>query len=158
MRPILTGNPKRRHLTDKYHSITTKNYKLNALFEEFQNLPIIRYRNVAAASIRVFLDLAIDDYINANELASDISKREGKGYHEITLSKRINFLQSEFIDDRDANKVIGELLNKSNDHSLNTLNEYVHGSKVHKVEPQFLNRFWNMLTPLFGVLINLKEI
>lgn len=157
-KPILKGNPKRRQITDRYHEISTKSYKLKALFNELQKLPIYTYPNVAASSIRIFLDLAVDDYIGANDLKSEINKREQKGYHEVTLSQKIVFLRGEFIDDRDANKVIGELLNISNDHSLNTLNEYVHGSKVHKVDPQFLNRFWDMLTPLFAVLINLKEI
>ena len=154
----LKGNPKRRQLTDKYHKITPKNYKLNALFEELQTLPVFKYPNLAAASIRIFLDLAVDEYINSSELKAEMSSRERKGYHEITLNQKLAILRGEFIDDRDANKVIDQLLHNSNDHSLNTLNEYIHGSKVHKVEPQFLNRFWDMLSPLLGVLISLKEI
>lgn len=155
--PVLKGNPKRRQLTDKFHEVTTKSYKLKALFKELQKLPTYNYPNVAAASIRILLDLAVDDFISSNELKSEMSTRFKKGYHEITLSQKLATLRGEFIDDREANKVIDQLLNVSNDHSLNTLNEYIHGSKVHKVEPQFLNRFWDMLSPLFGVLINLKE-
>lgn len=154
----LKGNPKRRQLTDKYHEITSKNYKVRALFKELQNLPIYTYPNVAAASIRIFLELSVDEYICSNELKSVMARREQRGYHEITLSQKLTFLRKEFINDRDANKVIEQLLNHSNEHSLNTLNEYVHGDKVHKVEPQFLNRFWDMLSPLFAVLINMKEI
>ncbi|WP_206667049.1 hypothetical protein, partial [Aeromonas dhakensis] len=81
-----------------------------------------------------------------------------KGYHDITLSQKLSFLLKEYIVDRDAKKVIEQLLHPSNDHSLNTLNEYVHGNKVHKVEPQFLNRFWDMLFPLFAVLISMQEV
>lgn len=154
----LKGNPKRRQFTDKYHGITCKNYKVKALFNELQKLPIYNYPNVAAASIRIFLELAVDEYINSSDLKSEMTRREKKGYHEITLSQKVTFLRKEFIDDRDANKVIDQLLNNSNDHSLNTLNEYVHGDKVHKVDPQFLNRFWDMLSPLFAFLINMKEI
>lgn len=156
---ILKGDPKRRQLTDNYHEITTKSYKLNALFKELQKLPIYTYPNVAAASIRILLDLAVDDFIvSSNGLKSEMAKRMKKGYHEITISQKLTTLRGEFIDDREVNKVIDQLLHASNDHSLNTLNEYIHGSKVHKVDPQFLNRFWDMLSPLFGILINLKEI
>ncbi|WP_027670529.1 ParB/Srx family N-terminal domain-containing protein [Rheinheimera baltica] len=154
----LKGNPKRRQLTDKYHRITHSNYKIKALFEELQGLPVYKYPNVSAASIRIFLELAVDEYINSSELKVEMARREKKGYHEITLSQKLTILRGEFIDDRDANKVIDQLLHNSNDHSLNTLNEYIHGNKVHKVEPQFLNRFWDMLSPLLSILINLKEI
>ncbi|OHU91849.1 MULTISPECIES: ParB/RepB/Spo0J family partition protein [Pseudoalteromonas] len=152
------GNPKRRQLTDKYHAITAKSYKINALFDELQKLPVFRYQNVSAASIRIFLELAVDEYIESSELVPEITRRLNKGFHEVSLSQKLSTLHGEFIDDRDANKVIKQLLTFNNDHSLNTLNEYVHGKKLHKVEAQFLNRFWDMLSPLFGVLIGLKEV
>ncbi|MBL4799644.1 MAG: ParB N-terminal domain-containing protein [Oleispira sp.] len=154
----LKGNPKRRQLTDKYHTINSSNYKINALFKELQELPTYKYPHVSAASIRIFLDLATDEYVIKSISKEGMAKRERKGYHEITLRQKLAILRSEFIDNRDANKVIDQLLHNSNDHSLNTLNEYIHGDKAHKVEPQFLNRFWDMLSPLFSILIHLKEI
>ena len=157
-RLILKGNPSRRQFTDKYHEITSNSYKVNALFKELQKLPVYNYPNVAAASIRIFLELAVDEFIATSDLKSDVSRREQKPYNEITLSQKLKVLRGEFIVDREANKVIDQLLHNSNDHSVNTLNEYIHGSKVHKVEPQFLNRFWDMLSPLFAVLISLKEV
>lgn len=154
----LKGNPKRRNLTDSYYEITCNSYKLKALFKELQKLPISRYQNVAAASIRIFLDLSVEEYITSNELKREVEKRGRKGYHELTLTQKLTILLNEFIDSRDANKVIEKLLNNSNDHSLNTLNEYIHGDKVHKVEPQFLNRFWDMLFPLFATLIDMRTV
>lgn len=153
----LKGNPNRRQLTDAYHEITTTNYKLRALFKELQKLPIRNYSNVAATSIRIFLELSVDEYILSNDLKSEVAKREKKAYHEIKLKNKITILQNEFITDREANKVIDQLLNNSNDFSLNTLNEYIHGNKVYKVEPQFLNRFWDMLSPFLLILIELRE-
>lgn len=154
----LKGNPNRRQLTDKFHGITTTNYKISKLFDELRILPVFKYPNMAAASIRIFLELAIDEYIVGNGLKDEMTKRFKKGYHEVSLSLKLDFLKGEFIDDRDANKVIDELRTHKNDFSLNTLNEYIHGSRIHKVEPQFLNRFWDMMSPLFSVLINLKEV
>ncbi|KPD21574.1 hypothetical protein AFK76_11860 [Idiomarina zobellii] len=154
----LKGNPKRGQFTDKYHTINSKSYKLNALFDELGRLPVKRYSNVAAASLRIFLELSVDDFIKSNDFTGEVARRLKKGYHEVTLQQKLNVLRGEFIDDREANKVIGQLLNNSNDYSLNTLNEYIHGTKVHKVEPQFLNRFWDMLSPLLEVLVELREI
>jgi hypothetical protein len=154
---VLKGNPNRRQLTDDYHEITSTSYKLKAVFKELQKLPVFIYPNVVAASIRIFLELAVDEFINSNDLKVEMAKRQKKDYNLITLSDKLSILRGEFIDDREANKVIDQLLHNSNDHSVNTLNEYIHGSKVHKVEPQFLNRFWDMLSPLLGVLISLKE-
>ena len=154
----MKGNPNRPKLTDKFHRITTKSYKINSLFREFNELPVRKYPNVAAASLRVFLELSVDVYISSNDLKSVVAKKETKGYHEINFKNKLNFLHNEFISDREANKVIVQLLNNSNDFSLNTLNEYIHGDKVYKVDPNFLNRFWDMLSPLFFVLIELREI
>ncbi|WP_332401403.1 ParB/Srx family N-terminal domain-containing protein [Vibrio metschnikovii] len=157
-KPSLKGNPKRRQFTDKYHEITASSYKLKAVFDELRKLPVYSYPNVAAVSLRVFLELAINEYIDSNDLKTEVAKREKKGYNEVSLSQKLSVLRGEFIDDKDANKVIDQLLNTSNDYSLNTLNEYIHGIKVHKVEPQFLNRFWDMLSPLFNILVSLREI
>jgi hypothetical protein len=113
---------------------------------------------MSAASLRIFLELSVDDFIKSNDFTGEVARRLKKGYHEVTLQQKLNVLRGEFIDDREENKVIGQLLNNSNDYSLNTLNEYIHGTKVHKVEPQFLNRFWDMLSPLLEVLVELREI
>lgn len=154
----LKGNPNRRQLTDIYHDVNVRSYKIRALFEELQKLPLRKYPNVSAASIRIFLELAVDEYINSCELQQEVAKRSKKAYNDVTLSQKISILRGALIGDKDADKVIDQLLHNSNDFSLNTLNEYVHGTKVHKVEPQFLNRFWDMLLPLFSILITLKEI
>ena len=156
--PTLKGNPNRRQLTDKFHDITTKSYKLKAVFKELQELPIRKYPNITAASIRIFLDLAVDEYVNSADLKEEVARRKGKSYNKVTLSEKLNLLRDEFIDDRDANNTIRDLSNHTNDFSLSTLNGYIHGNKVDKVEPQFINRFWDMLSPLLSILINLREI
>jgi hypothetical protein len=74
----LKGNPKRRQLTDRYHKITSQNYKLNALFQELQKLSVVVYPNVTATSIRIFLELSVDEYIYSNDLKTEMSKRERK--------------------------------------------------------------------------------
>lgn len=154
----LKGNPNRGQLTDVYHEIKVRSYKIRALFEELQKLPLRKYPNVSAASIRIFLELSVDEFINNCDLQQDVAKRAKRAYNEVTLSQKLGILRGELIGDKEADKIIDQLLHISNDFSLNTLNEYVHGTKVHKVERQFLNRFWDMLMPLLSILISFKEI
>lgn len=158
LKPTLKGNPNRGQLTDEYHEIKVRSYKIRALFNELQKLPLRKYPNVSAASIRIFLELSVDEYINNSELQQDVAKRAKRPYNEVTLSQKLSILRGDLIGDKEADKIIDQLLHNSNDFSLNTLNEYVHGTKVHKIERQFLNRFWDMLLPFFGILISLKEI
>ncbi|EIC5076430.1 ParB N-terminal domain-containing protein [Vibrio vulnificus] len=152
----LTANPDRNQLTSSYYKISASSYKLNALFREFQKLPVDRYKNVTAASLRVFLDLSVNEYIVANQLEKTVAKEHKNPHTEVKLKNRLQFLLNH-IDDKLAIKVIKELLNHTNDHSLNTLNDYVHGTQTHKVTRRFINGFWDMLTPLLKVLVNLKE-
>lgn len=154
----LKGNPNRRQLTDVYHEVKVRSYKIRALFEELQKLPLRKYPNVAAASIRIFLELSVDEFINASELQLEVAKRSKKAYNDVTLKQKLVALRDGLIGDQEADKIIDTLLHNGNDFSLNTLNEYIHGTKSHKVEPQFLNRFWDMLLPLFSIFISLKEI
>lgn len=77
-KPRLKGNPNRRQLTDAYHEVKVRSYKIRALFEELQKLPLRKYPNVAAASIRIFLELSVDEFINASELQQEVAKRSKK--------------------------------------------------------------------------------
>jgi hypothetical protein len=154
---VLKGNPKRGQFTDNYHAIKTNSYKVIALFDEFKRLPLKRYPNVAGASLRIFLELAVDQYVVSKELQNELAKKKKSSYNDIRLKDKLSLLRGEFIVEPSANKVIDQLLHMENDFSLNTLNEYIHSDKCHKVEAQFLNRFWDMMTPLFYELINLEE-
>ncbi|PMI41881.1 hypothetical protein BCT30_10750 [Enterovibrio norvegicus] len=151
------ANPDRNQMVSQYQTINVSSYKLKALFKEFQALPVKRYKNIAAASLRVFLDLSVDEFVKSKGLELDIAKKESKGYHEVTLLKRLQFIANGHTESKEAVKVIKELLTHSNEYSLNTLNEYVHGTQTHKTTHRFINGFWDMLSPLLSDLIDLKE-
>ncbi|WP_182034147.1 ParB/Srx family N-terminal domain-containing protein [Vibrio diabolicus] len=155
----IKANPDRNQMVSDYQTINVSSYKLKALFKELQLLPVNRYKNISAASLRVFLDLAVDEFVVSLDLQEELAKKEKKPYSEIPLIKRLQFLQDDYItkETKEANKVVKELLNHSNEHSLNTLNEYIHGTRTHKTNRRFVNGFWDMLTPLFAVLVELKD-
>jgi hypothetical protein len=154
---VFKKNPDRNQIVVKGWEIGVSSSKLNAMFYEFKQLPVWKYPNTTAASLRVFLDLAVDEYISCEDLKENVNKEFRKGYNEVTLMQRLKFLVETEIKDTAANKVIRKLLQNDNEHSLDTLNNYIHGTDTHKVSRRFLNGFWDMMTPLFTVLISLKE-
>lgn len=153
--PRNTNN--RLRIIPSYFNINVKSQKLKALFRDLKDIPVQRYTTASAVTLRVFLDLSVDDYIRKNGLESEMAKAYNKDYNHTVLLQRLTFLKDVRIDDSQAKKVITKLLQPQNEHSLDTLNSYVHGHETHKIEHRFINGFWDMLTPLLKVLIDLKE-
>lgn len=150
-------NPDRNQMVVDSCSLSTSNYKLDALFREFKKLPIYKYKNTAAASLRVFLDLAVAEYINSEGAKDELcSTYRGRPYHEITLKQRLEFIKKEKLTKKTASyKVVEKLLNSSNEHSLDTLNNYIHGTDQQHTNKRFLNGFWDFLFPLFEKIIGM---
>tara|TARA_R110002033_G_scaffold166332_2_gene204977 strand:- start:24540 stop:26081 length:1542 start_codon:yes stop_codon:yes gene_type:complete len=151
-------NPDRNKLVHGFCSITASSAKLNAIFREFKLLPTERYKNVTAASLRVFLELSVDEYTYKNDLQAEMATSEKDGYNRLQLQRKLAFLNGSKspLQDR-AKKVINKLLNYTNEHSLDTLNSYIHGIETHKTSKRFINGFWDILTPLLSELIEFKE-
>ncbi|PWF64926.1 hypothetical protein CBX96_03955 [Shewanella sp. BC20] len=151
-------NPDRNQLVHAFCSITVSSAKLKAIFREFKILPIDRYKNVTAASLRVFLELSVDEYTFQNDLQSKMSTLDKDGYNRLTLQRKLSYLNDKTSPlGQGAKKVISKLLNHTNEHSLDTLNSYIHGMETHKTSRRFINGFWDILTPLFSELIEFKE-
>ena len=60
---IEINNPNRAHLIPKELEIVTNDYRLKTLFEELKKLSGRTYPNVSCASLRVFLDISVRNYI-----------------------------------------------------------------------------------------------
>ncbi|EGR9012127.1 hypothetical protein AOR11_04685 [Vibrio alginolyticus] len=138
-------------------TIKVQSAKLNSLFSELKKVPVHLYTHSASITLRVFLDLSVDDFIRRNELEKLVAKQYSKDYNHTILQQRLKFLCDSHVNESQANKVISKLLQPNNEHSLDTLNSYMHGHETHKIDYRFVNGFWDMLTPLLKVLIELKE-
>ncbi len=151
----LNKNPDRNQLVVDSCCLTTSNYKLDALFKEFKKIPVYRYNNCVAAMLRVFLDLSISEYIK-NEGCKDEICREFKktNFQDILLKQRLEFLKKNKLKSKTPEcKVVEKLLNSSNEYSLDTLNNYVHGHDTHHTSRRTLNCFWDFLFPLFEKIL-----
>lgn len=154
----LNKNPDRNQLVVASCKLSTSSHKLDALFREFKLLPVYKYKNTTAASLRVFLDLAIAEYISSEGCKDDISKVYKKAYMDVALKQRLEYIKQNKLQARTpAYKVIDKLLNSSNEYSLDTLNNYIHGTDQQHTNKRFLNGFWDFLFPLFSQMLDMKE-
>lgn len=130
-------------------------YRLGSLFNELKEVPV-KYTNSVAASLRIFLDLAVLNYIETEKFDKEIAAKFQKHLRLILLSERIEFIKVK-INDKKVNGIIDKLANNSNEFSLDVLNGYMHNNDIHYLNQQFINRFWDFLFPLFEKLVVIKE-
>lgn len=154
----LRGDINRNVLILKCYTLNTTNYRLEGIFKELKRLSVARYTNATAASIRVFLDLSVLNWLQTENLIAEIQKKYKINLREITLKNRLTFVEEKISSkSKKASSIISKLLNSENNYSLDVLNGYQHSNDTCYLNKQFLNGFWDFLFPLFEVLLDIKE-
>ena len=154
----LKGDINRNVLILKCYTLNTTNYRLEGIFKELKRLSVARYTNAAAASIRIFLDLSVLDWLQTENLITDIQKKYKASLRDIPLKNRLTFVEEQVSSkSKKASSIISKLLNQENTYSLDVLNGYQHSNDTCYLNKQFLNGFWDFLFPLFEVLLDIKE-
>lgn len=152
----LKNDPNRSRLILGIYQLNTCSTKLSSLFNELKEIPL-KYNNAVAASIRVFLDLSVLNYIQTEGLESEIESHfHCNSLRDIPLKKRLDYLKSYKLTEK-PRTIATSLLNTSNQYSLDVLNGYVHSNDTHYSSKQFLNGFWDFLFPLFENLLEIHE-
>lgn len=151
------NNPNRPKLVPGECSIKTGNHKIEALLGELKKIPPDRYPHCLAASIRVFVDLCVHDFIVDEDHVAALKKMYKSDFRDISLKKRLEFIKKNHkpINSKQSG-VIQKLLNSENEFSLDTLNSYIHGSDTHHTGKVFLNNFWDFLFPLLQLTISME--
>lgn len=154
----LKGDINRNVLILKCYTLNTTNYRLEGIFKELKRLSVARYTNAAAASIRIFLDLSVLNWLQTENLITDIQKKYKATLRDIPLKNRLTFVEEQVSSkSKKASSIISKLLNQENSYSLDVLNGYQHSNDTCYLNKQFLNGFWDFLFPLFEVLLDIKE-
>ncbi len=151
----LKENPNRNRIILPIYSINTSNYRLLGLFKEFKIISL-KYTNIVSASLRVFLDLSVLNYIETEGIGDAIKAYYKDDLKNIALKKRIEYLKKEHLNGK-AKIVASRLIDPTNQYSLDVLNGYVHGKDTHYLNKQMINGFWDFLFPLFNVLLDIRE-
>ncbi len=154
-KPKPKDDPDRNRLIHSSYHIHTDKYRMESLFNELKQIPI-KWENAIAASIRIFLDLAVLNYIIKENLTGAIEKQRNKSLREITLKQRLEFLKDQNLNAK-SKRVLGKFLNNSNELSLDVLNGYQHNNDSHYIRKEFLNRIWDSLFPLIRELVEITE-
>lgn len=151
----LKGNPNRYRIILPIYSLNTSDYRLSGLFNELKKISL-SYNNVVSASLRVFLDLSVLDYIETEGIGNAIKAHYKDDLKNIALKKRIEYIKQNHLNGK-AQTVATRLIDPSHQYSLDVLNGYIHGKDSHYLNKQMLNGFWDFLFPLLEVLLDIKE-
>lgn len=126
--------------------------KLEAIYKELKKLDIDKFTNAASFSLRVFVELSIDCYIEEHKLTTSPSSAKSgtdfqqkvfqvadhlknKGWADETLTKAIK------VGVRDQNSLLG----------IDTLHSYLHNN-LFSPAPQGLIHTWNNIQPFMETL------
>lgn len=155
---IEINNPNRAHLIPKELEIVTNDYRLKTLFEELKKLSGRTYPNVSCASLRVFLDISVRNYIQDKGWKDELVRQNnGKDFEKIELSTRLNYLSTKILGKK-IKDILLKLINPQNEFSINTLNRYIHSNETYIIDRVFVNRFWNFMQPLLNEISGISEI
>ncbi len=155
---IVKGDPNRAKLILPIYEIRTTDYRLQGIFNELKKLSVHTYKNAVAASIRIFLDLAVLNWLQTEGLVDELQSQKKANISEITLKNRLEFVANKLkSNNKNGSSIIVKLTNKENEFSLDVLNGYQHSKNTVYLEKNFLNRFWDFLFPLFEILLDIKE-
>lgn len=149
------NDPNRNRVVLNIYKLNTGNAKLLALFNELKEIPF-RYKNSIAATIRVFLDVAVLNYIQTEGLEDSIKTYYRCELRDVILKKRLEFIKANHLSGK-SQVIVSKLLNPENEYSLDVLNGYIHSNDTHYSGKQFLNGFWNFLFPLFEKILEINE-
>jgi len=151
------NNPDRPKLIVEIYNLKNGSYKLSKLFNELKKLPIT-YKSCMAGSLRIFLDLAVQNYIDVESIETDMATTHQRALRHITLSQRLAYLKdNQFQSGTKPHKIIVKLLNPSNEYSLDVLNGYTHSNDSHYLSKRFQFGFWDFLFPLIVELVEITE-
>lgn len=153
----VAGDLDRNKVVANNIALETTDLRLSGIFDELKRISPNSYVNATAASLRIFLDIAVLNYIQSEGLEAEIQAKYKSNLREIVLSKRLTFLGEKFAG-KEASTVISRLLNDSNEYSLDVLNGYQHSKKTCYLNKKFINGFWDFMFPLFQTLLDIKEV
>ena len=152
------GDPRRQHIIPKELFLNSSNARLCGIWDEMKKISTSRYCNILSAGLRILLDLAIKDYLDAKNLTGSVEAKYGQTIRDINLKKRLEFLKNSTELTKQLRSDLAKFLNPDNDFSLDVLNGYVHSSKTCFVDVTFLNRFWDFLYPLLCNILAISTV
>ncbi len=146
-------SPKERKcLIPKSCILTIDNPKVEAIYHELQRLDVTKFKNAVAVTFRVFIELSLDCYIEANGL--DKNPASGKGFQP--LKEKVSDVTDHLINikaaDKNICKGIRTAVSDKNDLlGIDTWHAYVHNPH-YSPTPQNLLITWDNVQKFVEIL------
>lgn len=155
----LKGDLNRNKLILGCYHLNTTEARLSQLFGELKRLSVNSYTSVCAAAVRIFLELAVLDYIQSEGLEAQMRKDFKNDFKNIILKSRIDYLsrKSRLKDNQKVRKILKDLINERETYTLDILNGYVHSKETEYLNKQYLNGFWDHIFPLLQAMLDITE-
>lgn len=155
----LKGDLNRNKLILGCYHLNTTEARLSQLFGELKRLSVNSYTSVCAAAVRIFLELAVLDYIQSEGLEAQMRKDFKNDFKNIILKSRIDYLsrKSRLKDNQKVRKILKDLINERETYTLDILNGYVHSKETEYLNKQYLNGFWDHIFPLLRAMLDITE-
>ena len=156
----LKGDINRNRLILECYSLNTTEARLSQLFGELKRLSVNSYTSVSAAAVRIFLELAVLDYIQSEGLEAQMRKDFKCDFKKIILKSRLDYLsrKSRLKDNTKVCKILKDLINEKETYTLDILNGYVHSKDTEYLNKQYLNGFWDHIFPLLQAMLDIEEV
>ena len=155
----LKGDLNRNRLILECYNLNTTEARLSQLFGELKRLSVNSYTSVCAAAVRIFLELAVLDYIQSEGLEAQMRKDFKNDLKKIILKSRLDYLsrKSRLKSNPKVCKILKDLINEKETYTLDILNGYVHSKNTEYLNKQYLNGFWEHIFPLLQAILDITE-
>ena len=155
----LKGDLNRNRLILEIYQLNTTEARLNQLFNELKRLSVNSYTSVSAAAVRIFLELAVLDYIQSEGLEAQMRNDFKCDFKKIILKSRLDYLsrKSRLKNNQKVCKILKDLINEKETYTLDILNGYVHSKDTEYLNKQYLNGFWDHIFPLLQAMLDITE-
>ena len=156
----LKGDLNRKKLILECYNLNTTEARLSHLFGELKRLSVNSYTSVCAAALRIFLELAVLDYIQSEGLEVQMRKDFKNDFKKIILKSRLDYLsrKSRLKSNPKVCKILKDLINEKETYTLDILNGYVHSKDTEYLNKQYLNGFWDHIFPLLQAMLDITEV
>jgi len=153
------GNINRNKLILSFYQLNTSEARLSHLFYELKRLSVNSYTSVCAAAVRIFLELAVLDYIQSEGLETQMRNHFKCDFRKIILKSRLDYLSSasRLMDKPQVCRILKDLINEKETFTLDILNGYVHSKETEYLNKQYLNGFWDHIFPLLQAMLDITE-
>ena len=125
--------------------------RANKIYRELKDLDLKYFVNAAAITLRVFLELSVDEYIESNKIKTNSNDKLN-----LKVSKVLEDLRSRKLLSKDEIKPVNTAISNPNSIlSINTFNAYVHNRHLHPVAND-LKSTWDNIEPFILTLWDSK--